>query len=227
MSSMRTSLVLVDDHPLFRRGLREMFEASGAFEVVGEASGGREGIELARRVLPGMMLLDLHMAGLSGLQVLDEVRQLGLRTRVVVLTASLDRHELIEALRLGAAGYALKDTDPDALLAYVQRCVDGAIVLSEEMVALLAVEPAATADAHSDVVLTGREAQTLACISQGMNNKQIARTFGISDGTVKIYVKNLLRKLRLRSRLELAAWVHRTEGRVAPERQHDPAPLRW
>lgn len=208
----RMPLMLIDDHPLFRRGLAGMFADSEDFELVGQACGGREGIELARRVLPGMILLDLHMPGLGGLQVLDEIRQLGLEAQVIVLTASLERAELLEALRLGVNGYVLKETEPDELLGYVRRCSKGTIELSDEMVALLAEHgqhPPAPSAPHP-VALTAREGQTLARIAQGMNNKQIAREFGISDGTVKIYVKNLLRKLQLRSRLELAAWVHRT-----------------
>lgn len=216
MTALR--LMLVDDHPLFRRGLAGMFADSGDFELVGQASSGREGIELARRLLPDVILLDLHMPGLGGLQVLDEVKQMGLAAHVIVLTASLDREELLEALRLGVNGYVLKETEPDELLAYVRKCSKGAIVLSDEMVSLLAEhgQRHGAPSTPDPVELTAREGQTLARIAQGMNNKQIAREFGISDGTVKIYVKNLLRKLRLRSRLELAAWVHRTSQAAAP-----------
>lgn len=210
---MRSTLLLIDDHPLFRRGLAGMFSCSGDFEVVGEASSGREGIELARRLRPGVVLLDLHMPGLSGLQVLDEIKQMALDCQVIVLTAELDRAELLEALHLGVDGYALKDTEPEQLLAYVRQCQVGAVVLNDQMVSLLS-DPALqspAAAAAPGVELTVREAQTLALIARGMSNKLIAREFGISDGTVKIYVKNLLRKLRLRSRLELAAWVHEAQ----------------
>ncbi|WP_431798416.1 response regulator (plasmid) [Cupriavidus metallidurans] len=205
-----STLLLIDDHPLFRRGLAGMFSSSGDFEVVGEASSGREGIELARRLLPSVILLDLHMPGLSGLQVLDEIKQLELGCRVIALTAALDRTELLEALHLGVDGYALKEMDPDALLAYVRQCSTGSVVLNDQMVSLLS-DPALQSRAPmaaSEVELTVREAQTLALIARGMSNKLIAREFGISDGTVKIYVKSLLRKLKLRSRLELAAWVY-------------------
>ncbi|SDI71207.1 response regulator [Pseudomonas panipatensis] len=205
------TLLLIDDHPLFRRGLAELFSDSGDFVVVGQASGGREGITLACQLLPELILLDLHMPGLGGLQVLDELRQLELASRVIILTASLDRAELVAALRLGAEGYVLKDTEPDALLDYVRHCSKGTVALDETLVALLAEQvqgPATPGD------LTEREAQTLALIASGLSNKLIARELGISDGTVKIYVKNLLRKFNLNSRLELAAWVHRSGGRA-------------
>lgn len=205
-----TTLLLIDDHPLFRKGLAQLFGASDDFEVVGQAASGREGINLTVSLTPQQVLLDLHMPGLSGLQVLDELRQLRLDCQVVVLTASMDRTELLTALRLGASGYVLKETEPEALLAYMRNCQKGAIVLDSTLIALLAdpAEPAPHAEPHDSGNLTEREGQTLALIAAGMSNKQIGRELGISDGTVKIYVRSLLQKLGLHSRLELAAWVH-------------------
>jgi two-component system nitrate/nitrite response regulator NarL len=143
--------------------------------------------------------------------VLDELGQLEIESRKVVLTASLDRDELLTALRLGADGYMLKETEPEDLRLYIRNCVQGVIVLDDCLVTLLAKDEAVPKGESGtrQVELTEREAQTLALISEGMSNKQIARQLGISDGTVKVYVKNLLRKLNLRSRLELAARVHR------------------
>lgn len=216
-----TTLLLIDDHPLFRRGLADYFNASGEFVVVGEASSGRQGITLAGELQPSMVLIDLHMPGLGGLAVLDELRQLGMACRKVVLTASMDRTELLAALRLGADGYMLKETEPDVLLSYVRNCANGMVALDEGVRDLLADEgpsdeesPGASRHAQElapsrRAALTEREAQTLALIAQGMSNKLIARQLGISEGTVKVYVKNLLRKLDVRSRLELAASVHR------------------
>jgi two-component system nitrate/nitrite response regulator NarL len=160
------------------------------------------------------------MPGLSGLQVLDELRQLRLGCQVVVLTASMDRGELLAALRLGARGYVLKETEPDDLLAYMRNCNNGAIVLDDTLVSLLAAQ--APVESSFDKLDTGslteREGQTLTLIAAGMSNKQIGRELGISDGTVKIYVKNLLQKLNLHSRLELAAWVHNSA--VARKEEH-------
>lgn len=220
-----TTLLLIDDHPLFRKGLAQLFDASDDFEVVGQAASGREGINLAVSLAPQQVLLDLHMSGLSGLQVLDELRQLRLDCQVVVLTASMDRTELLMALRLGASGYVLKETEPDALLDYMRNCNRGAIVLDSTLIALLADQDASAHrpghdPEHLDTSnLTEREGQTLALIAAGMSNKQIGRELGISDGTVKIYVKNLLQKLSLHSRLELAAWVHNSAS-VKHEERH-------
>ncbi|WP_321888443.1 response regulator [Paraburkholderia bannensis] len=232
-----TTLLLIDDHPLFRRGLADYFNASGEFVVVGEASSGQQGIALAGELQPSMVLIDLHMPGLGGLAVLDELRQLGMACRKVVLTASMDRAELLAALKLGAHGYMLKESEPEALLGYVRNCANGMVAIDESVRDLLAdagdVDDSdddgalhsrpnagfhAHVNAHGQPValapsrragLTGREAQTLALIAQGMSNKLIARQLCISEGTVKVYVKNLLRKLDVRSRLELAASVHR------------------
>jgi two-component system nitrate/nitrite response regulator NarL len=129
----------------------------------------------------------------------------------------MDRGELLTALRLGASGYVLKETEPEALLTYMRNCSKGAIVLDDALVSLLA-EPQALPAKIDDSTLTDRESQTLALIASGMSNKQIGRELGISDGTVKIYVKNLLQKLNLRSRLELAAWVHKVASLRKEER---------
>lgn len=209
-----TTLLLIDDHPLFRRGLADFFNASGEFVVVGEASNARLGITLAGELNPEMVLIDLHMPGLGGLTVLDELRQLHMDCRKVVLTASTERAELLAALRLGADGYVLKETEPDVLLTYVRHCANGMVTLDEGVRELLADEGARHGEAHAALppcraALTEREAQTLALIAQGLSNKLIARHLDISEGTVKVYVKNLLRKLDVRSRLELAASVHR------------------
>jgi len=215
-----TTLLLIDDHPLFRKGLAQLFAACDDFEVVGQAASGREGINLAVSLAPQQVLLDLHMPGLSGLQVLDELRQLSLGCQIVVLTASMDRGELLTALRLGANGYVLKETEPDALLAYMRNCNKGAIVLDDCLVSLLAgqLEPERSRAMADTCGLTEREGQTLTLIAAGMSNKQIARELGISDGTVKIYVRNLLQKLNLHSRLELASWVHNAASARKQER---------
>lgn len=209
-----TSIVLIDDHPLFRRGLSEMFADSGDHEVVGQAAEGLLGIDLVLGLKPDCVLLDLHMPGMTGLQVLEELNRLKCECQVIVLTASLDRVELVTALRLGAQGFLLKDTDPEVLLDYVRCCGRGSAVLNESLVALLAdasgtaISDAASAAHGQFAGLTEREKQTLNLLAHGLSNKLIARDLRISEGTVKVYVKNLMRKLQMRSRLELAAWVH-------------------
>ncbi|TBU89251.1 response regulator [Phytopseudomonas dryadis] len=207
------SLLLIDDHPLLRRGLAELFESSGAFRVVGSVANGAEGLELASRLQPDMVLLDLHMPGLDGLATLARLKRGQPHCRVLVLTASQARDDLLAALRAGADGYLLKDREPEALLAAALACARGEQRLEPNLTALL-VNGLQGRHEHGEAFpgaeLTERERQTLALIAEGFSNKLIARQLGISDGTVKIHVKHLLSKLNLHSRLELAAWVHRS-----------------
>lgn len=205
------SLLLIDDHPLLRRGLAELFESSGEFRVVGSVSSGSEGVARLRQLSPDIVLLDLHMPGMDGLATLTALKQSQPDCRVMVLTASAARDDLLAALRAGADGYLLKDSEPEDLLVAVRACANGQARLDPALSDLLASslrerEASATS---ARVELTEREQQTLALITEGFSNKLIARQLGISDGTVKIYVKHLLSKLGLRSRLELAAWAHR------------------
>ncbi len=205
-------LLLIDDHPMLRRGLAELFESSGEFRVIGSVSSGSEGISLARELNPAMVVLDLHMPGLDGLATLEWFKRDLPEVNVVVLTASAARDDVLAALRAGADGYLLKDSEPEALLAAVSACAHGQGRLDPALSVLLAssLRERETAMETERVELTERERQTLALIAEGFSNKLIARQLGISDGTVKVYVKHLLSKLNLRSRLELAAWAHRS-----------------
>lgn len=209
----KISIVLIDDHPLMRRGLAEMMADTLDVEVIGQAGGGVEGIALVQRLNPDFVLLDLHMPGMSGLQVLEELKRQKVESQIIVLTAELNRTELMSALRFGAQGFMLKDTDPEVLLEYVRACAKGHGAFRESLVALMDEH-----DFESDLVgsralenilasLTERERQTLTLIAYGKGNKLIARDMQISEGTVKVYVKSLMRKLKMRSRLELATWM--------------------
>jgi len=196
-------VLLVDDHPLLRRGVAELLDASGRFAVVGSTSTGAEGLALAAVLVPDLVLLDLHLPGIGGLQVLADFKCQSPASRVVVLTASAAHQDLLAALQAGADGYLLKDIDPNALLAALGDCVSGRLVLDPALTEVLACGlrergPPAAAPAE----LTERERQTLALIAEGLNNKLIARRLGISDGTVKIHVKHLLSKLNLHSRAD-------------------------
>lgn len=206
-------LLLIDDHPLLRRGLAELLEASGDFQVVGSVASGGEGLRLAGELQPDMILLDLHMPGMGGLATLAELRRSRVLCKIIVLTASDAPDDLLAALEAGADGYLLKDSEPEDLLAALRACAGGQVSLAPALSSRLASglrERAGPSPAVTAVALTERERQTLALIAEGLNNKLIARQLGISDGTVKIHVKHLLSKLNLHSRLELAAWAHRS-----------------
>jgi two-component system, NarL family, nitrate/nitrite response regulator NarL len=202
-------LVVIDDHPLFRRGVRQLVDIEGGFEVVGEASSGPEGIELALQLQPDLVLLDLNMEGMDGNKTLQELRAAGCTARVAMLTVSDEEEDLVAALRAGADGYLLKDTEPEDLLRQLRQIVDGRLVLTEGLTEHLARamrrrdEPASAEQPR----LTPREQEVLDLIASGLNNKLIARELDLSEGTVKVHVKHLLKKLGLRSRLEAALWA--------------------
>lgn len=208
-------VVIVDDHPLFRRGVTELLDDSDVFEVVAQLGDASDLDSTLERFRPELLILDLHMPEKSGLELLIQVKQRGSPPKVVILTASDDSEDLLEAIRSGADGYLLKDTDPDDMLSRLLGVFKGQIAMTEASTTLLARGLQAPSPPLEEPIpanaierLTERERQTLDLITQGLNNKLIARQLGISDSTVKVYVKNLLRKLNLHSRLELAAWVH-------------------
>lgn len=202
-------LLIVDDHPLFRKGVRYLVNMIPSFTIVGEASGGREGIEMAAALEPDMILLDLNMKDMSGIEVLKAVKASGNDARIVMLTVSDQTDDLVAALRAGADGYLLKEMEPEDLVAKLAEAAAGRITLTERLVNLLAhamrhdaTHPKTTAEAG----LTEQEQRILERVAAGKSNKLVARELGITEGTVKVHVKHLLRKLNLRSRVEAAVW---------------------
>ena len=202
-------VVIIDDHPLFRKGARQLLEPGTGFEVVGEASSGQEGLRLVEQLKPGLILLDLNMAEMDGLETLRRLRHADPQAIVVMLTVSDHEGDLLAALRAGASGYLLKDMEPEDLLAQLRQVLDGHLVLSEGLAEMLAraVRQERAATPLEQAGLTEREMEILKHISDGLSNKHIARRLDITEGTVKVHVKNLLRKLNLRSRVEAAVWA--------------------
>jgi two-component system, NarL family, nitrate/nitrite response regulator NarL len=202
-------ILVIDDHPLFRRGVQQLIAMEPDFDLVGEAGGGAEGVRMVRDLQPDLVLLDLNMAGMDGLQVLAEIKALDLPTRVVMLTVSNSDEDLVAALRAGADGYLLKDMEPESLLESLREAARGRMVLSDTLTEMLA--HALRKDSRPTPVeqagLTEREREILGLIAQGRSNKLIARELDITEGTVKVHVKHLLKKLNLRSRVEAAVWM--------------------
>ncbi|MDO6564979.1 response regulator [Amphritea sp. 1_MG-2023] len=219
-----TDVVIVDDHPLFRRGVVELLNDSGEFNVLADFEGGQQLLEALDELSPELLLLDMHMPELSGLQLFNELKLRGVQQKIIFLTASDDSSELFAAISAGANGYLLKDSSPEQIINGLKDVMQGNIAIDNTGVTMLAQhlrkeeeQPQSVASTqHAD--LTERELQTLELITRGMSNKLIARELGISDGTVKVYVKNLLRKLNVNSRLELAAWAHANQPLPESER---------
>jgi two-component system nitrate/nitrite response regulator NarL len=209
MSECKTTVMLVDDHPLLRKGLRQLLSFEPEFEIIAEAGSGAEALTIVSETEPDLIILDLNMQGMDGLETLKRFRDEGITSRIVMLTVSDNNEDVVKAISQGADGYLLKDSDPDELLEQIKKAASGKMVLSDVVNAALAAairRPAEkpAADINS---LTNREYEILSLIAKGRSNKLIARELDISDGTVKVHVKHLLKKLNLRSRVEAAVWM--------------------
>lgn len=210
MNDAETTLIAIDDHPLFRKGVADLIELEPALRMVGEAASGEEGIELAKKVEPDLILLDLNMKGMDSVETLKAIKEIGLDARVIMLTVSDNEEDVVAALRAGADGYLLKDMEPEDTLEYLRQGANGKLVISERLTELLAHALRAEGSHPSDAEqagLTEREYEILKLIAKGLSNKMIARKLDITEGTVKVHVKHLLKKLNLRSRVEAAVWA--------------------
>ena len=204
---MAIRILLVDDHKLFRRGLSALLRNEPDFEVVGEAGDGAEGIKQAALLKPDVMLLDLHMAGISGIDALADIRELSPAPRVMMLTVSEDSADLLAALKAGACGYLLKNIDGEFLTDSIRRAVRGESVVSAELTGKLLAGlrgPAAPPEPLGMATLSPRERDIASHIAAGASNKEIARALGVAESTVKIHVQHILRKLKLTSRVQIA-----------------------
>lgn len=209
MTEKLQTVVIIDDHPLFRKGLVQLLRAVKRFQLIGEAASGEEGFTSVLKLRPDLLLLDLNMRDMSGLEVLRLIKQADLDTRVVMVTVSDAAEDLVAALRAGADGYLLKDMEPEAMIEALEAAADGRIVVSDNLTHLMAA--ALRKDARPESVLaaglTEQEQRILEHIAAGLSNKLIARELDIAEGTVKVHVKHVLRKLNLRSRVEAAVWA--------------------
>jgi two-component system nitrate/nitrite response regulator NarL len=207
--SENTRVLIIDDHPLLRRGVCQLLALTDGYTVVGEAASGREGIELAKRLEPDLILLDLNMKGINGLETLRTLRDMGEDARIILLTVSNAPDDLIAAIRAGSDGYILKDNDPDDILRMIGEVMQGRNAISSELASLLAtaLREECVTEQRSHAGLTERELAILKCLAAGMSNKLIARELDIMESTVKVHIRNLLKKLKFRSRVEAAVWA--------------------
>lgn len=210
----KARIMLVDDHPLLLKGLKQLLELEDDLEVVQEVNNGIEAIKLAPELKPDLIMLDLNMQGMDGLETLRGLRAAGVHAMIVMLTVSDADEDVIQAISGGANGYLLKDMDPELLLEQIRKALSGKMVLSESVTEVLAsaIRKPLSRDQASLNSLTNREYEILNLIAKGMSNKVIARELSISDGTVKVHVKHLLKKLGLRSRVEAAVWMIQQKG---------------
>ena len=208
---MPHTVLIVDDHPLFRRGVVQLLALEPGIQVVGEAGDYDSALKLAREQEPDLTLLDLNLKGRDGLQILAALKDEDPSRRVVMLTVSDAPEDLMAAIRAGADGYLLKDSEPETLLERLREVLDGRTVVSEalshRLASVLQQDIAAIGRVRDFNSLTERERSVLCCLAEGQANKTIARNLGITEGTVKVHVKHLLKKLAFRSRVEAAVWA--------------------
>ncbi len=199
------SLVIIDDHTLFRTGLYELLTGRD-LNVVGMTGSTDEALGLVEQHKPDVVLLDLRMGEVGGLEVLEQIHQQNPEQRVVILTTSIEKGDVLKALKLGAVGYLLKDMDPDHLVELLKRAKQGETVVAQEFTGLLA-RAAVVKDepkAGNAYNLTPREMDILKHIARGESNKHIASELGIVDGTVKLHVRAVLKKLGVQTRVQAA-----------------------
>ena len=200
-------VVLVDDHPMLRRGVSELLETDPSVRVVAEHGSGREALEWLADNHADLILLDMNMREMDGVETLRQLRRTRPTLCCVIFSVSDDEHDVVSALQAGANGYLLKDMEPEDLLLRIHEAVEGDTVISPKLAHVLARAFRPKAAEISLESLTPRERQTLKGLAAGLSNKQIARKLDIADGTVKVHVKRLLKKLGLRTRVEAAVWA--------------------
>jgi len=200
-------VLIVDDHTLFRSGLQELLQHRG-IEVADAMGDGEEGIRMAACLEPDIILLDIRMPKMDGLSVLKRIRELDITTPIAMLSTSREEWDVVRSLRYGAQGYLLKDMEPDDLVLALDEIIGGKTVVAPELASVLAKVVQGDMPGSQGTVpfseLTPREREILCHLAEGQSNKVIARELGISDGTVKLHVKAILRKLSVHSRVEAA-----------------------
>ena len=208
-------VLIADDHPMVRQGLRVFLGLQGDIEVVGEAADGAEAARLAADLRPDVLLLDLVMPGVDGLGALDLLAEAGVSVRALIVTSFGDHHGVAPAIRAGACGYLSKDVEPSALAAAIRAVAAGHVLLSPEAAAELAATAQAGANGaagngtNGEPQLTAREREVLRLLAEGRSNREIARDLTVSEKTVKTHVSNVLMKLGVADRTQAALWAVR------------------
>ena len=206
----KISIILIDDHTLFRSGIKALLARQADCEVVGEAADGLSGVKLVEQHKPDVVLLDLDMPVMNGREALAQILSSQPQQTVVMLTVSEDSEDLTECMRLGARGFLLKNINADFLVDAIKKAANGDNVFSPEMTARLVqslIQPQAAAPTSVLDSLSPRELEILGHLAAGHSNKIIARKLDLAESTIKVHVQNILRKLELSSRVQAAVFA--------------------
>jgi DNA-binding NarL/FixJ family response regulator len=199
-------VVVIDDHPMLRSGLAQLLEQAEGVELIGLAPDGAAGVELALEKEPDVVLMDIEMPGVDGIEATRRIRASGTEIQVVVLTSFSDRARILDALDAGAAGYLLKDADPDELLRGIRSAAAGEAPLAPRAASELLAERRA---GRPGAELTPREREVLLMVAEGLPNKLIARRLEISEGTVKAHLTRIFERIEVTDRTQAALWAER------------------
>ncbi|MGE5816741.1 MAG: response regulator [Deltaproteobacteria bacterium] len=214
-------LMLVDDHALFRKGLVSLLKREEEFQVVAEAEDGAEAIKKAKQLKPDLVLMDIHMPGIDGIEATRRIREMLPSTRVVILTVSEDDKDLFEGIKCGAHGYLLKKLEPEELYGMLRGVFEGEAPISRSTASKIlnefAVQARRKAAAQLEEELSAREKDVLQCLASGLTNKEIGNKLGIAENTVKNHLKNILAKLHLENRVQAATFALQ-KGFVSPDK---------
>jgi DNA-binding NarL/FixJ family response regulator len=216
----KTSIMLVDDHPLFRQGLRRVLEAEEDLEVIMEVADGEEGLRLAKQLLPNVVIMDINLPHMNGLQATRELKQVAPEVAVIMLTAYHDDEQIFHAVRAGAAAYFPKDITPRRLVEAIRQVSRGNYVIDDEVLnkpevatwLLQQFDKVAYVDGMPNEMfapLSPREMEILQHIARGQSNKEVAYALGISRQTVKNHMTSILRKLAVNDRTQAALYAVR------------------
>ena len=208
--NQKIRIVLIDDHNLFRSGIKALLSRQADFDIVGEAADRLSGVKLVEQTKPDIVLLDLDMPVMNGREALAQILSVRSEQNVVMLTVSEDSEDLTECMRFGARGFLLKNINADFLVDSIKRAVDGDNVFSPEMTARLVqslIRPHNAGTGSALDTLTPRELEILGHLAAGHSNKIIARQLDLAESTIKVHVQNILRKLELSSRVQAAVYA--------------------
>lgn len=208
--SEKNSIVLIDDHTLFRSGIKALLSRHPDFIIAGEAADGLSGVKLVEQLKPDVVLLDLDMPVMNGREALAQILSVNPKQNVIMLTVSEDSEDLIECVRLGAHGFLLKNINADFLIESINKAAHGDNVFSPEMMAQMIQNLINPNALHTDSELdslTSRELEVLGHLAVGHSNKIIARQLDLAESTIKVHVQNILRKLELTSRVQAAVYA--------------------
>ncbi len=205
--SSPAKLLLVDDHPMLRRGIAELLSLEDDVVVVGEVSNGQEALEFLANNEVDLVILDHKMPVLTGIETLKEIRARNIKVKALLFTVSDSGEDVQEALKLGVDGYLLKDMEPELIIIDIRKVLRGELVISPNLASILAQTLRKPSIDDITSHLTTRELEVIQMIAEGMSNKMIANQLDIAESTVKVHVKHILNKTGLRTRVEAAVWT--------------------